>query len=48
MVSVPNPERGDAGGTVDAEHTLDPELAAHDEHGGVDVTGSARNRWNDE
>ena len=42
------PERGDAGRAVDAEHVAQAELAAHDEHGRVDLAAAARDRRHDE
>ena len=41
-------ERGDAGRAVDAEHVVDAQLAAHHEHGGVDLAGAAGDRRHDE
>ena len=45
--SVPKPERGQPGRTVDPEHVGDAELAAHDEHGRVDRPVAAGDRRDD-
>ena len=46
--SVPKPKRGDAGRAVDTEHVAQTELAADDEHGGIDLAAATRNRRHDE
>ena len=42
------PEGGDAGRPVDPEHVAQAELAAHDEHGRIDLAAAARDRRHDE